>query len=257
MSFSLRDLPTPRALACHRLALVGKSIEHLSWKQCQALEAKPRRRLAELCRDVFGNPFHQEKPVRQYAAQIKAESEAAPPPLEPGAVWVRINQAYEVLFLYDEGNRGVLEDSPLGEIGGEIFHDRERRALEQAGLLRCFGFDSREREDPFVGQVYVGPPPDAKRITRTSAKSLQRGLLHLPTGRLRIEALTSLTIGPEEPEEQGTEITVPPGDYEAALYVRKDDKVPLLVLTPTGAKTMKGSTPTAKSRARKSGRKGQ
>jgi hypothetical protein len=324
------DAATANALQVVRrvvAALAGRRTEDLPGKRRHTLEARPRRRLAGLCRDVFGNPWRDAKlqrkwlteavvaaargifkenafdrlpeladalaaaeckdeqvlahcrsqgphvrgcwvvdlvlgarvdpsPVRKYAAKVQAERETPLPALEPGAVWVGVPQAYEVIFLYDDGNRGALEQSPLGELGSEIFHENELRSLEEAGLLRAFSFDAREREDPFEGQVYVGRPPDSDRITKQSAKRPQRGRLRLPTGRLRIEAVTSLTIGPEEAEEQGAEVRVPAGVYEAGLYVRTDDKVHLLVLTPMQTPARSPAGLAAGPARRRAGRKG-
>jgi hypothetical protein len=266
-------------------------------------EAGPRRRLAGVMRDVFGNPFREQKPKKQWLTkevvaaarrvydghafhelpalaevlaaagcddesllahcrgrgphvhgcwavdlllgftfpagklvkrlqELEADRVRAETPGEPGAVQVCVAEAYGLAFAYDQGSRKALKKTALAEYGPEVYHENAAGPLQQTGLIRIFDFEPYEREDPFAAEVYVGKPPDAERVTKASAKRPQRGPLHLPTGRLRIESTTSLSIGPEEPETEGVTVAVPPGTYDVALYVRKADKVHLLVLTP-------------------------
>jgi hypothetical protein len=266
-------------------------------------EAGPRRRLAGVMRDVFGNPFRERKlpkkwltkevtaaakriydghaygqlpaladalaaagcddeelldhcrgrephvrgcwavdlilghsyPARKLVKlqeKVEAERVRAETPREPGAVRVCVDEAYGLAFAYDEANRKALKRTALAEFGPEIYHEKAAGPLQKTGLIRIFDFDAREREDPFAAEVYVGRPPAAERVTKASGRRPQRGPLHLPTGKLRVETTTSLSVGPEEPDNEGVTVKVPPGSYDAALFVRKADKVHLLVLTP-------------------------
>jgi hypothetical protein len=168
----------------------------------------------------------------------KRAKKAAPasPALEDGAVWVTVEEPYGLVFVYDEGNRAALEKSALAEHGIELYHEASAEELKKSGLLQMVSFDSKERDAPFVGQLFVGPRPSEERITAKSASKGRCGILHVPTGRLRLEGATSLTIGPGETDNPSVEVNVPSGVYELGLYIRKSDKVALLVLSPTGLK---------------------
>jgi hypothetical protein len=176
---------------------------------------------------------HLDSSIYRKLAKKATTRPAAPPSLEEGAVWVTIEEPYGLICIYDEGNRTAIEQSPLAEHGIELFHEKTAKEVQRSGLFRIVPFDTREREDPFVGQVYVGEPPAKNRLTAKSASSGQIGLLRLPTGRLRLEGATSMTVGPEKGDNPSVEVQVTPGVYQLGLFVRKADKVPLLVLTPT------------------------
>jgi hypothetical protein len=298
----VNDFAIEQAVARVVNARVGMALHDKVTAARRRAEAGPRRRLAGVMRDVFGNPFRERKlpkkwltkegtatarricdghafrelpaladalvaagcddeellhhcrgrgphvrgcwavdlilghsfPARKLVKLLEkreAERVRAETPQEPGAVRVCVDEAYGLAFAYDEGNRKALEKTALAEFGPEIYHEKAAGPLQKTGLIRIFDFDSREREDPFAAEVYVGRPPAAERVTKASARRPQRGPLHLPTGKLRVETTTSLSVGPEEPENEGVTVTVPPGTYDAALFVRKADKVHLLVLT--------------------------
>ncbi|MHB8969951.1 MAG: hypothetical protein ACYC4N_05800 [Pirellulaceae bacterium] len=146
---------------------------------------------------------------------------------------MKIDEPYGLICIYDEGNRGAIEQSPLAEHGIELYHEKTEQEWQCSGLFQIVPFATRERDDDFVGQVYVGTPPSKDRLTAQASSTGRRGLLKAPTGRLRLEGATSMTIGPEKAENPSVEVKIAPGVYAIGLFVRKADKVPLLVLTPT------------------------
>jgi hypothetical protein len=183
----------------------------------------------------------------------------------PGAVWLYLPSEADVVYLYDEGHRAALEESAMGEDGPMLWDgggNDNYEALARTGMVLAFGTSGRSREDGFSGYVYVGPPPRRGLLPARPYNRPQRGRLHLPTGRLQLETYSAVSIGPDDPDEAGAEIRVPPGTYDVSLQQAKPAPAPelgswpllydYLALTPCGAE----KPPAAKGKTR-AGRRGR
>jgi hypothetical protein len=165
-----------------------------------------------------------------------SSDESAPfPSPHPGAVWLELRSEAVRLYLYDEGHREALEASPMSADGPEMSDHPEFAAAADRGLIQVFDYAVVEREDPFGGFLYVGPPPDPARVKRASLRSPQRGRLDLPTGRLRVETYSGLTIGRGRHWARvwpgaGIEVRIPRGRYDVAVYESREEYM-FIVLT--------------------------
>ena len=143
-------------------------------------------------------------------------------PLRTGAKWLDGVRG-EGLIIFDEGSRAALEASPLGELGAAVFHDpKGEKKLKGAEQVVVFTVMLPDHDGPFNAQWWVGPPPVAGEIdlTKRSHNPPQAGRLRVPTGRVRIESVGAISIGPEEPldPEDVAELRIPKGHYDVSLY---------------------------------------
>ena len=141
----------------------------------------------------------------------------------PEAVFMHLESEADVIYLYDEGHRAVLSEvvAETGEEAGAFWETESYKPLAQRGLILALFNTARSREEGFTGFVYVGKPAAPRLLPKKPLNRTQRGRLDLPTGRLRIETYTGLSLGPEEAEDAGINIAVPPGIYEVTLSQAK------------------------------------
>jgi hypothetical protein len=163
------------------------------------------------------------------------------------AVFYHLDSEADVVYLYDESNRTVLSEAvaETGDEAGIFWESDNYKPLAKAGLILALFNSARSREEGFTGFVYVGPPPSAQLLPKKPLNKTQRGMLHLPTGRLRIETYTGSSLGPEDAQDEGADVKVSPGSYDVTLSQAKEAKTddpdtwPLLYdyvsLTPTAA----------------------
>src|SRR5262249_33926532 len=111
-----------------------------------------------------------------------------------------------------------------GEEAGAFWETQGYKAVAKTGLILALFNSARSREEGFTGFVYVGRPPAQALLPKKPLNKTQRGRLDLPTGRLRIETYTGLSLGPDEAEDEGAEVKVPPGSYDVTLSQAKEAK---------------------------------
>ena len=137
------------------------------------------------------------------------------------------HDAYQV-WLYNSGPTIFLYDDAYGEAIKEAnpsllmgYHgipaqdvDAALLALGARGLLIVFAL---YQDDELQAAVSLGPPLSEAEAEGIPWSAPAQALLSLPSGTFCIESLDSLRLGPEEPTDTGTHLTLPPGDYVVAL----------------------------------------
>lgn len=146
-----------------------------------------------------------------------------------------------VVFLYDPVNgQYIRETNPeiIWGCSGETLKDSATRKLTENGSLLIYGLHS---DDCLKIDVAVGAKLSEAELLSAERFQMQSGILHLPSGKLRIDSYNTLPMGDngDAPPDEGAEIAVPPGLYAVTLY-RIDRKInenaetanEIIVLTP-------------------------
>src|SRR5262249_37270998 len=160
----------------------------------------------------------------------KTRKPSPPPPFvvapAAGAAFFHLDSEADVIYLYDEGHRAVLSEAvfEFGEEAGAFWETEGYKALAKKGLILALFNSARSREEGVTGFVYVGAPTAPELLPKKPDNKTQCGRLHLPTGRLRIETYTGSSLGPEDAQDEGADINVPPGSYDVTLSQAKEAK---------------------------------
>jgi hypothetical protein len=149
-----------------------------------------------------------------------------------------------VVFAYDLGSSERLKEQEASKVLLEDVENRDKRLKEIAneGLIVAYELmqdDSRDIE------FAVGLPLTSAEKKNAKWHKVQKARLNVPSGKLRFESFNSLSIGSEDPYDEGFTIDVPPGEYVLTLqrvnfeemdYETEETRVPMefICLTPLG-----------------------
>ena len=136
--------------------------------------------------------------------------------LREGARRFELYNDGDVVYLYDFGSADQLRQSQAVKVILGDIEAREKRLkeIEKQSLIVVYELmqdDSRDIE------LAIGPPLNSKEKKVGKWHRAQRTLLNIPSGKLRIESPNSLTIGEDDPTDEGVTLDVPPGDYVLTL----------------------------------------
>jgi hypothetical protein len=88
-------------------------------------------------------------------------------------------------------------------------------AVAAEGLAAAYEL---QQDDEVVTKVAVGQPLTKAELAIARWWPLQRALLDLPTGPLRVDTPNTMPLDPDEQDDKGAIVTVPPGRYILMLY---------------------------------------
>jgi hypothetical protein len=80
-----------------------------------------------------------------------------------------------------------------------------------------------QQDDPVVTEVAVGGPLTDAELAVARWWPPQRAFLDLPTGQLRVDTPNTMPLDPDEQDNEGAIVTVPPGRYVLMLYRIDED----------------------------------
>jgi hypothetical protein len=121
-------------------------------------------------------------------------------------------------FAYDPAHVERLNElrayeALLGFASG-VDADHRLEELSDAGLVVAWELPA----DFVVVDVLVGKKLTSGQKAKAEWLDPQASSLSVPSGRLRVETLNSLSFGPDEPTDEGCELKVAPGDYDVLLH---------------------------------------
>lgn len=123
------------------------------------------------------------------------------------------------IYLYDEANRtAIVEANPsiLHSYYGlpEKDVDTPLLALGEKGMLVVFEL---YQDDELQAELCLGSPLSKSEMGKIPWSNPQTAFLSLPSGILWVESMDSLSLGTEETDEVGYQVTVSPGEYCLSL----------------------------------------
>src|SRR5687768_15237170 len=143
-----------------------------------------------------------------------------------------------IVFLYDQMNEQYIrETNPeiIRGFGRETLNDPATRKLTENGSLLIYGLPS---DDCLEIDVAVGAKLSEAELSFFAHFERENGILHLPSGNLRIHSYNTLPMGDngDAPPDEGALIAVPPGLYAVTLYRTETENAgaanEIIVLTP-------------------------
>lgn len=121
-------------------------------------------------------------------------------------------------FAYDPAHVGRLNELKAYEallgVASGVDADRRLEELSHAGLVVAWELPA----DFVVVDVLVGRKLTSGQKAKAQWLNPQTSSLSVPSGRLRVETLNSLSFGPDEPTDEGCELEVGPGEYDVVLH---------------------------------------
>lgn len=149
--------------------------------------------------------------------------------LRSGGTRLAVRNSGLEVWLYDDANHGTIraaagaaEPGQVGGAAGTVSIDAgfggmpaKFQDLTLQGMVVGY---SLSQDDDLDIEVHVGPPLTEDEMSVPRFLEPQTAFLRLPSGRLCVESNDASRIGPEQPTETGSPISVPPGDYRVTLY---------------------------------------
>lgn len=125
-----------------------------------------------------------------------------------------------VVYLYDQSLQDRLRDINAAALvfGTDERDDAEalRRTLIHEHLIIAYELQG---DDGIHCEIAVGAALSAReRRGRRWLKKVQKGLIHLPSGALRVESANSCSLTDDDNTDEGQTVPVPPGEYLLSLY---------------------------------------
>ncbi len=140
------------------------------------------------------------------------------PGIRPGAQSVDVYNEGLLVYLLDEANLPVLEQSGADFQSGfaedEADVDPQLKKLAKDGI---YGAYELIQDDEVSVEIVVGPPLTKKELAVGRWHKPQKAFLRLPSGKLRVDTPNTLPIHDEPTDPPGV-VNVPPGDYVLTLY---------------------------------------
>lgn len=148
-----------------------------------------------------------------------------PSPIRAGSQRAEVYNEGLCVYLHDEGHgprlREMLESGKFGKASpDEVFFENLSVPEFAAAVVKkrlALAYELRQ-DDEVVADVAVGPPLTEAELAVACWHEPQRAKLHLPTGKLRIDTPNTMPLDPEEHEDEGAVVEVPPGEYVVSLY---------------------------------------
>jgi hypothetical protein len=155
---------------------------------------------------------------------------ARSPIIRPDAQRVEVYNEGLCVYLYDAGHadrlRGMLASGRYGAANPDqdFFSNLSEPAFGAAvaadGLAAAYEL---LQDDPVATEIAVGQPLTDAELAGARWWPPQRAFLDLPTGRLRIDTPNTMPLDPDDPQDPGVVVTVPPGRYVLMLYRIDED----------------------------------
>lgn len=154
-----------------------------------------------------------------------AKKKAKPSVVRAGAQRAEVYNEGLCVYLHDEGHgerlRKMLSSGKYGAADADAhFWDNLSVPEFAAAVVKdrlALAYELRQ-DDEVVAEVAVGEPLTDQELSVARWFPPQPAKLHLPTGRLRVDTPNTMPLDPEENEDDGAVIEVPPGDYLVRLY---------------------------------------
>lgn len=168
-------------------------------------------------------------------------------PFRTGARRVSLANEGHYVFLYDEAALPALRAAQFCEdlLGGKVEHaDARCREIEAAHRIVIYELC---QDDDVIIDLAVGAALGARERKAAVWHEAQKTILHLPSGKLRVETMNSSRLGADAPGEEGRTLDVPSGDYlltlnrvnwdalGSTLEARPDLPTEFITLTPLAA----------------------
>lgn len=125
------------------------------------------------------------------------------------------------VYLHDAGSGDRLREllAKKGDPDDDFFANLSNKRFARAVAAERLAFAYELYQDDEVAvEVHVGPPLSAKELAKALWLVPQRVRLSLPTGQLRIDTPNTMPLDPDDHEDEGAVVAVPPGDYAVTLY---------------------------------------
>lgn len=163
----------------------------------------------------------------------KKSAQRKPGFIRPSATPVHVYNEGLCVYLHDEGNTEVLRKMLGGgkypgctsqeNFFANLSQPKFSKDVAAKGLAVAY---TLEQDDEISAEVGVGPPLDEQELSVGRWLEPQYARLSLPTGRLRIDSPNTMPLDPDEKQDPGHIVEVPPGDYLLTLYRIDWDELP-------------------------------
>lgn len=153
-----------------------------------------------------------------------------PPVIRSDAQRVYVYNEGLCVYLHDAGHadrlRSMLASGRYGaanpdqDFYSNLSEPAFGAAVAADGLAAAYEL---QQDDEVVTEIAVGRPLTDAELAVARWWPPQRALLDLPTGRLRIDTPNTMPLDPDEQQNEGAIVTVPPGRYVLVLYRIDED----------------------------------
>ena len=140
-------------------------------------------------------------------------------PIRDGSQSVAIYNDGLIVYLYDEAFLDRLTEMDAGAVvtGSDTRDEASelRRELIDARMMLAYELYT---DNGVHCEVVVGKALSAKERRGRKWIKVQKALIDLPSGKLRVESANSCRLQHEEPLDEGQSVEVPPGEYLVSLF---------------------------------------